>query len=140
MPDAAPSGYHQRTWSKGFGNQIGPIFERAPGDGSYALAFSVGEQHTNGMGICHGGMLMAFADMAFGRVISVQRQRYWVTVRLLTDFVSSAQKGDWVEGNAEIVGDEDDMISVRGRIWVGDRTVLSGTALFKVLGARPPGT
>lgn len=134
-----PDGYVRREWNKGFGNQIGPVYERMRDDGDYSLAFPVMEHHTNGMNVCHGGMLMAFADLSFGRVISVQRLQYWVTVRLLTDFISSARVGDWVEGKASIDGEEDGFVSATGRLWVGDRTILTGSGLFKCMGARPKG-
>jgi acyl-coenzyme A thioesterase PaaI-like protein len=133
-----PDGFRRMEWFQGFGRQIGPLYQRDDPDGTYVRAFPVCEHHTNGMGNCHGGMLMAFADMAFGHAISLSTNRYWVTVRLLTDFVSGAKKGEWVEGNAVIEGsDDDDFFSVRGRIWVGDRTIMTGTGLFKALGPRP---
>ena len=88
-------------WFRGFGRQIGPLYERIGADGGYTRAFLVCEHHTNGMMNCHGGMLMAFADTAFGHAVSMKaREHYWVTVRLLTDFISAAKLGDWVEGNA----------------------------------------
>ena len=40
--------------------------------------------------------------------------------------------------DAVIIGTEDDFISVQGRIWSGDRTIMTGTAVFKALGQRPP--
>jgi len=132
-----PEGYEQMNWSRGFGRQIGPLYEKR-GDGqAYTRAFRVEEHHTNGMGNCHGGMLMAFADTAFGHVVTMAYHRYWVTVRLLTDFVSAAHLGDWVEGAAEITGEEDGFITVSGKIWVGERTVMTGSGIFKALGERP---
>jgi len=80
---------------------------------------------------------MAFADTAFGHAVTVAHHRYWVTVRLLTDFVSAAHLGDWVEGSAEITGEEDGFITVSGKIWVGERTVMTGSGIFKALGERP---
>jgi len=130
-----PAGYVQMNWTQGFGRQIGPLYEKVCGT-KYVRAFSVEEHHTNGMKNCHGGMLMAFADVAFGTAISIHMSRWWVTVRLLTDFVSSAKVGDWVEGNAEITGVEDDLVSVKGRVWCGDRTILTGTGIFKALDRR----
>ncbi len=132
-----PAGYVQMNWTQGFGRQIGPLYERIVDENDYTRAFLVGEHHTNGMKNCHGGMLMAFADMAFGHAISLKVRRFWVTVRLLTDFISSAKIGDFVEGTGEIVGEEDDLFTVRGRIWVGDATIMTGTAVFKALGPRP---
>lgn len=133
-----PDGYESMNWNRGFGRQIGPLYQRTGSDGSYSRAFLVCEHHTNGMMNCHGGMLMAFADTAWGHAVSMRkRDHYWVTVRLLTDFVSAANLGDWVEGSAEIAGEEDDLFTVKGRIWCGARTILTGTGVFKSLGPRP---
>ncbi|MDP1988907.1 hotdog domain-containing protein, partial [Phenylobacterium sp.] len=54
-----------------------------------------------------------------------------VTVRLTTDFLSGAQMGDWVEGGSEIISEQDDIFTVRGRIWCGERTLMTGTGVFK---------
>jgi acyl-coenzyme A thioesterase PaaI-like protein len=131
-----PDGYVTMNWS-GFGRQVGPLYERSNPDGSYTRAFLVGEHHTNGMKNCHGGMLMAFADMALGHAISLKVRRYWVTVRLTTDFISSAQVGEFVEGTGEIAGDDGDLFTVRGRVWTGGRTIMTATGVFKALGERP---
>lgn len=132
-----PEGYGSMNWVRGFGRQVGPLYERINDDGSYTRAFLVQDHHTNGMGNCHGGMLMAFADVAFGHAVSMAEHRYWVTVRLLTDFLSSAKVGEWVEGTGEVIGCEEDFYTVQGRIWCGDRTIMTGTGVFKTLGERP---
>ena len=132
-----PQGYRRMDWFRGFGRQIGPLYERIAADGSYARAFLVCEHHTNGMQNCHGGMLMAFADTAFGHAVSIAKpDHYWVTARLLTDFISSARLGEWVEGSGEIAGIDGDLFTIKGRIWSGDRTIMTGTGIFKALGPR----
>jgi hypothetical protein len=55
----------------------------------------------------------------------------------MTDFLSGAKIGEWVEGTGEVVGSEDDFFTVKGRIWCGERTIMSGTGVFKALGERP---
>jgi len=135
---AIPDGYSQLNWSRGFGRQIGPLFEQSAGPGQACLGFRVEEHHTNGLGNCHGGMLMSFADMAWGRIISLQKSYSWVTVRLMCDFMSGAKLGDWVEGQGELIGEEDMVFTVRGRIWSGDRTLITGTGVFKGLSPRKP--
>lgn len=151
MPDSVapetgvPADFEVTTWRGGFGNQVGPIYQRFRADGTWARGFLVTDKHTNGFQNCHGGMLMAFADMAFGSVVTYELHRFWVTVRLVTDFVSSAQLGEFVQGNAVITGTEDDFVTVRGHIWTGGnspqtagaRTIMTGTGLFKMLGERP---
>lgn len=135
---AIPEGFSQLNWSRGFGRQIGPLFEHREGPGQARLAFRVEEHHTNGLGNCHGGMLMSFADMAWGRTISLQKSYSWVTVRLMCDFLSGAKLGDWVEGEGELIAEEDLVFTVRGRIWSGDRTLITGTGIFKALSPRKP--
>lgn len=134
-----PPGYEPMHWTRGFGRQIGPLYQKNGTDGRYARAFLVCEHHSNGMMNCHGGMLMAFADTVFGHAVSAyRRDHHWVTVRLVTDFVSAARLGDWVEGTGEVVGIEDDVFTVAGRVWCGERTILTGTGIFKTLGPRSP--
>jgi len=136
-PLEAPDGYIALDWRRGFVRQIGPLYRRATGD-AYSMGFRVEDHHTNGMKNAHGGMLMSFADMAWGHVVSVERSSYWVTVRLTLDFLSSAQLGDWVEGSSEVLSREDDLFVVRGRIWTGERLLITGTGVFKPIQQREP--
>lgn len=101
------------------------------------LAFRVEPHHINGMSHCHGGMLMSFADIAWGRVISIERSSYWVTVRLTTDVISSANLGEVIDGASEWCH-ADDLFTVQGRIWTGNRTLMTGTGLFKAVAGRSP--
>jgi acyl-coenzyme A thioesterase PaaI-like protein len=82
-------------------------------------------------------MMMAFADMALGHAITLETSRFWVTVRMVTDFLEGAQVGDWVEGTGKITGRDHDFYTVAGRIWTGERTIMSATGVFKALGPRP---
>lgn len=132
-----PEGYVALDWRRGFVNQIGPLYRRA-GNGAYTMGFRVEPQHTNGMQNAHGGMLMSFADMAWGHVVSVETSSYWVTVRLTLDFLSSAHLGDWVEGASDVLSTADGLYVVRGRIWAGEKTLITGTGVFKPIQRRDP--
>lgn len=133
---AVPTPYEEAAnWTTGYMAQVGPVYRYQTG-ADYGLGFRVAENHVNGLGRCHGGMLMGFADMAFGFAIAHIHKRHWVTVRLLTDFVSSAEIGEWVEGKAQITGQDGDFFFVKGRVWTGERTILQGSGTFKALGPR----
>jgi uncharacterized protein (TIGR00369 family) len=134
---AVPDGYELLDWRRGFGRQVGPLYRRIAPDG-VRMAFRVEEHHTNGMSNAHGGMLMTFADMAWGHIVSVETSSYWVTVRLTCDFLSGAHLGDWVEGGAEVLHVDDGMYTMRGRIWCGDRTLIAGSGVFKTIEKRTP--
>jgi len=72
-----PDDYQPLPWHRGFGRQVGPLFEKRDGDG-LTRAFRVGEHHTNGMMNAHGGMLMTFADMAWGSAVEKNEDTWWV--------------------------------------------------------------
>jgi uncharacterized protein (TIGR00369 family) len=130
-----PDGYELLPWTRGFGRQVGPLFQKQGPDGM-TRAFRVEEHHTNGMMNAHGGMMMTFADMAWGAAIENDEDTWWVTIRLLCDFLSGAKHGEFVEGRANIVSEENNLFTVEGRIWTGERTLLTGTGIFKVIERR----
>lgn len=132
-----PEGFQLMSWRRGFVRQIGPVYRKLE-NGASIMGFRVEEQHTNGMSNAHGGMLMSFADMAWGQIVSIETSSYWVTVRLTLDFLSSARLDDWVEGAGEVVSTADGLFVVRGRIWCGDRTLVTGTGIFKPIAKRDP--
>lgn len=133
-----PEGYEILDWTRGFGRQIGPLYRKTWDDGRHTMGMRVEEYHANGMMNAHGGMLMTLADVAWGHVISVEKSSFWVTVRLSCDFLSGAKLGDWVEAGSEIMGAEDDLYTVRGRLWCADRTVMTGLGMFKAVARRDP--
>lgn len=132
-----PQGYEALDWRRGFVGQIGPLYRRQA-DGVASMGFRVQAHHTNGMLNAHGGMLMTFADMAWGHVVSVETSSYWVTVRLICDFLSSARVGDWVEGAGEVLSTQDDLFIVRGRVWTAERLLMTGAGIFKPIQRREP--
>lgn len=133
-----PEGYNALDWRRGFVRQIGPLYRRYRSDGDFSMGFRVEDHHTNGLQNAHGGMLMSFADMAWGHVVSVETSSYWVTVRLTLDFLASAQIGDWVEGSSEVLSKENDLYIVRGKIWTGERLLITGSGVFKPIQKRDP--
>lgn len=133
----APEGYIALDFRRGFVGQIGPLHRRVR-DGVATMGFRVEERHTNGMKNAHGGMLMSFADMAWGQIVSVETSSYWVTVRLTVDFLSSAHIGEWIEGGSELIEAKEDLFLVRGRVWSGERTLMTGTGVFKPIQRRDP--
>lgn len=130
-----PDGFQLLPWHRGFGRQVGPLFEKR-NDTGITRAFRVEEHHTNGMMNAHGGMLMTFADMAWGAAVERDEDSWWVTVRLLCDFLSGAKLGEWIEGHGTVLSENDGVFTVEGHIWSGERTLLTGTGVFKLIPRR----
>jgi acyl-coenzyme A thioesterase PaaI-like protein len=132
LPGTAPGGYAEIPPISAFARHLGPLYERTGKDG-YTRAFRVAPNHTDGEGVCHAGMLMSFADTTLGHAVTRARGPEWATVRLVTDFIAAAQLGEWVEGLGEVAGINGDLVVVRGRIWCGERTIMIGAGVFKML-------
>lgn len=127
-----PDGFELLTWTSGFGAQMGPVYGREFSNGTARRGFFVQKHHLNGNGTCHGGMLSAFADVCFGMAVGHTYDK-WVTVRLMTDFLSSAQLGEWVEGGGDITSDIDGFVTTKGQLWCAERVLMTGTAVYKGL-------
>ena len=136
-PRPTPAGFVNVDWTRGFGRQVGPLF-RKDEDGRRVMGLYVEDHHTNGMQNAHGGLLMTLADMAWGNVVSMERSVFWVTVRLTCDFLASASSGEWLEAGGELVSDDDGLYIVRGRVWSAQKTLVSGTGVFKSIRPREP--
>ena len=137
-PDAeitAPPGFKRlRLIPEGnFADVNGPLWRRIE-DGKLIVGFRVEWRHCNPTGMCHGGMLMTFADQAFGELVldSVKR-RLCATVQLNTHFIAAVQIGDLVEARGEIVRGTRSLVFIRGLLTVGERTVASIDGIWKVL-------
>ena len=72
--------------------------------------------------------------------VETDESTWWVTLRLVCDFLSGAKLGEWIEGQGEVLSgsEQDGVYTVKGRIWTGDRTLLTGTGVFKIIEQRSP--
>ena len=131
-----PPGFELAPPRSGFTGNNGPWYEKREGD-KLLRAFRVLPKHVNALGIAHGGMLMAFADSVLARAAHSETRRTIVTMRMICDFVGPARLGDWVEGSAEVTRATRHLAFVRGRIWTGNRTVLTVSGIFNAVRARP---
>ncbi len=85
-----------------------PIYASSEG-GIVRLAISLDQQHCNGRGMLHGGVIAALADNAMGLTLGAALQaagqdaiershaKGVVTTSLAVDFIGIAEIGQWVE-------------------------------------------
>ena len=133
-----PSGFRQLTEASGFAAANGPWFEKIE-DGRVIRGFLPGPQHANALGIVHGGMLAAFLDSAMGSTVFHVLKRRCVTVRLTFDYLMPGRVGDWLQGEAEVLGHDEHVAQVRGRLYGLRHDVLAGMGSFALLSRqRPP--
>jgi len=84
-------------------------------------------------------MMAAFLDSVMGSTVFHVLQRRCVTVRLTIDYLLPGRVGDWLQGEAEILGHDEQVAQVRGRLYGPRHDVLMGTGSFALLHRqRPP--
>ena len=127
-----PAGFRELTEATGFTAANGPWFEKIE-DGRAIRGFLPGPQHANALGIVHGGMLAAFLDSAMGVSVWQTLQRRAVTLTLSLDYLGPARIGDWLEAVGEVVGHDEHMAQVRGRLYGPRHQVLGGLGAFALL-------
>lgn len=131
-PSRIPTGFRELTEASGFAAANGPWFEKIE-DGRSIRGFLPGPQHANAFGIVHGGMLAAFLDSAMGVSVWQTLQRRAVTLTLSLDYLGPARIGDWLEAVGEVVGHDEHMAQVRGRLYGPRHQVLGGLGAFALL-------
>ena len=132
MPTASiPDGYELYTHPDGkFATLIGPLYLRQT-NGVMRFAYRATEHDCNARGIVHGGRLMTFADQVLGQTcIHTAKSNDLVTVTLNCDLVAAAMPGDLIEGEAEIIRIARTLIFVRGKLFCGDKTLLTANGLW----------
>lgn len=115
---------------------VGPVWERPEADGP-AFGFLAEARHLNRGGIVHGGMLMAFADEALGRLsVRSTSERRQATIQLDTHFVSAVRDGEFVEARCRIVRQTRSVNFLAGTLTVSGRVVVTANGIWKLTGAR----
>ena len=125
-----PAGY--TAGEVGFNKYIGPIW-RAP-DGSEFL-FDIRDEHLNGGGAIHGGMMMALADIVIGRTVRESLGGAGaLTISLNCDFIGPAKLGERVRGTAAITRKTRSIVFAGCELAVEGRTIMTATGIWKILG------
>ena len=116
-----------------FTEWVGPIWRRRAGEGQ-AYAFLAAARHVNPAGTVHGGMIMTFADVAFGSMAWLATgKRPAVTVQFDVRFVSAVRAGDFVELAPEVIRATRSLVFLRGTLRAGERVVASAAGIWKLV-------
>ncbi len=125
-----PAGFEPHLSAGGFSRHNGPFYQKIEGHDNYR-GFYVLERHCNSMGIAHGGQLVSFVDALLGMAVYRVTRMAPITVRLTSDFVASAKRGDWVEGKGKVTRAGSTVIFASADLYVEERIVLTAQGVFK---------
>ncbi|MGB5949557.1 MAG: PaaI family thioesterase [Parvibaculum sp.] len=122
--------------SKGFAGFAGPVFRGHDVNGE-VFVFDIAEQHLNGADRLHGGMMMTLASIVLGEVArsAAQARDAGADVRLLSincDFVSAGERGERIEGRAEVTRATKSVLFISGDLRVGPRMLMTASGVYAV--------
>lgn len=119
--------------------QIGGIWTLTSSDAPWRFGIRAQAHHLNPIGLVHGGVLLTLLDHAISTVVWESSQRVpCVTVQLDSQFVSAMREGEFGVVAVIPMHRSKSMAFMRAELHVGDRMVLSGQAIIKVMKAAAP--
>lgn len=131
--DSPPEGYTRSTTRGPYTSHNGPFYHLVT-ETEFRHGVRVKARHCNSRGITHGGMLMAFADGLLGTAVFRETKTVALTIRMNSDFLSSARPGEWLEGTARVTKATKSVAFCEAELFVGDRAVMKATGVFKLMG------
>ena len=117
----------------GFIHLIGPLWQRAVGDG-YEYALATQDKHHNRRGLVQGGVLMTFADRTCGMTARhVTGRQTMATIQLDVHFVEAGQIGDILVSRPRVVRATRSLVFINTEVTVGKRCIATANGVFKIL-------
>ncbi|MFC3227983.1 PaaI family thioesterase [Marinibaculum pumilum] len=136
-----PPGFHRLEMPRGFISVNGPLYMRQdPGDASAGIAPSVAlgmlveAKHGNPRGVCHGGMMMTFADILLAIVVRHAEPQLGMmpTVSMSTDFLAGAPVGSFLTGTGRLLKRTRKLAFAEGRVMAGETLALRVSGILKI--------
>ncbi len=133
MSHAPADGFEPLFRTSPFLDQLGPIYQQRSEKG-LILGLRVQEEHCNGRGKLHGGVISAIADVAMGYnlAFSTNPPTPVVTVHLDVDFLDCVDVGDWLEVHSEIDRMGQRTAFAHSHFRSADRLIARASAVFSV--------
>jgi uncharacterized protein (TIGR00369 family) len=99
-----PEGFERQSRGSPLTDPWEPIYQKQT-PGAIILGLWLAKPHTNARGFVHGGLIAALTDKAMGHSCGRQLRGAvsLVTVSMAIDFVSSAQVGQWLTVETDVI-------------------------------------
>jgi uncharacterized protein (TIGR00369 family) len=104
-------------------------------DKAVILGLWLAKPHTNGRGLIHGGLIAALADNAMGHSCAhvIGGQSSLVTISLAVDFIGTAQTGQWLAVESEVIRTGHTICFAQSLIKADDAVIARANATFRVV-------
>ena len=129
-----PAGFEPHFRKAPFTDPWEPLYSKKT-DKAVNIGLRLAKAHTNSRGLIHGGLIASLADNAMG--YSCAQVMGWttsfVTVSLAVDYVGSAETGQWLAVECEVIRTGSTLCFAQSLIKADDVVIARANATFRVV-------
>jgi uncharacterized protein (TIGR00369 family) len=131
---AIPEGFELQTRRSPLTDPWEPIYTRQTPD-AIILGLRLATPHTNARGFAHGGLIAALTDKAMGHSCAhkMRGAHSLVTVSMSIDFISSAQIGQWLTVETDVIKTGSTICFAQCLVTADDATIARANGTFRVV-------
>ena len=129
-----PEGFERQNRPSPLTDPWEPIYSRQTPD-AIILGLRLTRPHTNARGFAHGGLIAALTDKAMGHSCGhkMRGTHSLVTVSMSIDFISSAQIGQWLTVETDVIKTGSTICFAQCFVKANDAVVARANATFRVV-------
>jgi uncharacterized protein (TIGR00369 family) len=131
---AIPEGFQRHLRQSPLTDPWEPLYSKRT-DKAVIIGLRLARPHTNGRGLIHGGLIAALADNAMGYSCAhvMGGMSSLVTIGLAVDFVGSAQVGQWLAVEPDVIKTGSTICFAQCLIKTDDVVIARANATFRVV-------
>jgi uncharacterized protein (TIGR00369 family) len=129
-----PEGFERQTRPSPLTDPWEPIYSKLTPE-AIILGLRLATPHTNARGFAHGGLIAALTDKAMGHSCAhkLRGAHSLVTVSMSVDFISSAQIGQWLEIESDVIKTGSTLCFAQCRVTADGEVIARANATFRVV-------
>jgi len=129
-----PQGFERHTRRSPLTDPWEPLYSKRTAD-AVIIGLRLTKPHTNARGLIHGGLIATLADNAMGHscAFRIGATSSLMTIGLSVDFVGTAQVGQWLAVEPEVIRAGSTICFAQSLIKADDVVIARANATFRVV-------
>jgi len=129
-----PAGFEPHFRKSPFTDPWEPLYSKTT-ENAVSMGLRLAKPHTNARGLIHGGLIASLADnsMGYSCAVATAWATSFVTVSLAVDYVGSAQLGQWLSVECEVIKTGGTLCFARSLIKADGAVIARANGTFRVV-------
>jgi uncharacterized protein (TIGR00369 family) len=138
---AIPAGFEPHFRKSPMTDPWEPLYSRRL-EKTVQMGLRLAKAHTNSRGLIHGGLIASLSDNAMGyacaQAMGWDTSKSLVTISLVVDFIGTAQIGQWLAIETEVIRAGSTICFAQGLIKADDIVIARANGTFRVVPKKAP--